>query len=221
MRIRSEYLARIQVVVAIAYLCFFAVSNSFDELVSNPPLLGAALLAFGVAQLDAARGTLQIGSKPVLRPQFALLDLLVGTAMIAIVVAIGRVRVEIDLRILDYGELAIPTLMTIWFHWRHKLSPALAGFAHYVISLLFVLIYGFSYHHQFNEVYGDDARVISIPIWSDTFDWVQQMAELGLLTSSIYFAAAWLIANLRNGHRDLTNAKMSVNGNADTAATRG
>lgn len=183
-----------QVALATAFLGLYLALDTFDDLVSNPLVAYSIMLAFGIAQLTTKRNDTVWARRSHTRTQFAILDLLVYTALVGIVIAHSRARVAMDNRIFDLGGLALPSLFVVWLHWRYRLTPLTASFVHYAISLAWGFSAGFVLYQQHNALYRNDPTRPRFSPMSEGIEWLVEMAEFGIVTSAIYFTVTAVLS---------------------------
>jgi hypothetical protein len=201
-----------QIAIAIVFLCLYVSSDTFDRFISNPWVAYPIMLAFGIANATSKYDR-KVGTKRRdFLPRIQILDLLVFTAFVGISIAISRAMVEYDNSILHWCGLVLPSSLVLWLHWRRRLSPLVATVMHYVVSLTWAFSAGYIYYQHFNEVYRNDPTRHQFSPLREGMEWLAEMAELGIATTSIYFVVttiftvAWQRRRIQN---ELGNGEQS------------
>jgi hypothetical protein len=176
-----------QIVIASVSLCLYVLSDTFDGFVSNPFVAYSIMLAFGVADVTSKFAHQEGTKSSDSWKRFPILELLVFMAFAGISIVVSKARVEYDNSILDWCGLVLPSSLVLWLHWRRRLSPLVATAMHYGISLTWAFFSGIIYYHHFNEIYRNDPSRYQFSPMREGMEWLAEMAEWGIVTSSIYF----------------------------------
>ncbi len=201
-----------QIAIAIAFLCLYVSSDTFDRFISNPWVAYPIMLAFGIANATSKYAR-EVGTK---RRDFLariqILDLLVFTAFVGVSIAISRAMVEYDNLILHWCGLVLPSSLVLWLHWRRRLSPLVAAVMHYVVSLTWAFSAGFIYYQHRNEIYRNDPTRHQFSPMREGMEWLAEMAELGVVTTTIYFVVTTIFTvawQRQRTHNELGDGEQS------------
>lgn len=154
------------------------------------------MLAFGVAQLRLRTTDQWQTPGSGTRKCISILDVGIYTAFVGIVITHAKVTAKFDSWILDYGGLSLPTSLAIWLHTRHRLTPIVAMVWHYAISIGWAFCLGFIYRQQRNSINLNYPTKLQLSPISDAVEYATEMLELGVATSSIYFAVTTVVVLL-------------------------
>lgn len=185
MKSRRLTITYLQIFAAILLLFGCLATPEKNSFICRPFLCCALMIAFGTAQLrmEIAGNVKNEVRSDVKR--LMIVDLFVYVAFVAIVIAHARSLNDYNSSFLDICGWFIPPSITLWIHWRQRLSSVSASAVHYVVSLGWAFFLGYVFVPNYKSHYYNQGAQIS-PV-SEGLNLTAQMIEFGFYTSTSYF----------------------------------